>query len=201
MLIPGREVLRIPLMRRTAHRCRPPVRRRAGNPKAVFPSTPARADSDVMSNPHDFFFEGAAVGYFRGGAFPQAARVYRYEPYRSLSHLSCTRASRLTRVLAVTMRLMVFARRLLCGRVLGMDHLSVVTLSVHRQERPDHAPQPSRDRRQIDDEWKRSLQRVDQSLIGRDQFAAFLFRKRYIQAVVDANAGRRCDLKGSRQQW
>jgi hypothetical protein len=39
-----------------------------------------------MSKLPDFFFDGTEVGYFRGGAFPQSAGRYQYEPYRGPGH-------------------------------------------------------------------------------------------------------------------
>jgi hypothetical protein len=39
-----------------------------------------------MSKLPDFYFDGTAVGYFRGGAFPQSAGRYHYEPYRGPGH-------------------------------------------------------------------------------------------------------------------
>jgi hypothetical protein len=34
----------------------------------------------------DFYFGGTKVGHFRGGAFPQSAGCYQYEPYRGPGH-------------------------------------------------------------------------------------------------------------------
>ncbi len=39
-----------------------------------------------MTNLPIFFFDRSEVGYFRGGASPQSAGRYQYEPYRCHGH-------------------------------------------------------------------------------------------------------------------
>ncbi len=39
-----------------------------------------------MTQLPDFYFANMEVGYFRGGAFPQSAGRYHYEPYRGAGH-------------------------------------------------------------------------------------------------------------------